>query len=517
MIPRTLKCATRSASFAALLVGTLHSNEVKIFDNTRKICIRTRCSIDAERVEWRVRRYFGGDCPIDFYNYSGDHTGLDTVGGELVLSKRNPWISQIPMVIAAARAKCPDCPVIFIAQSGSGFEDNEVVVDDVCDPGRIDAVVERIKAMCDRVREAGADVVMWATYPFNHRHRRFGEMEPHIVTAFNRKYPQYRGIDCVTPVLDAWPLANVLDMTHLCDYGKEMQGHEWFKAMLAHDGITEVPKWSSDSIEAARIRELRIREEMAKSWKFPRNGGRYALGDEMIVEFNPSADYLKLLGGDCKTQLELKFRRIDREDQRIFGSKSRVYWDRASNAWTNGREQLDVCTPQTFRLPVNREAFELIGDNALKYPVPVFLGAGVSGVGKEHWVGTYAAYDNIDSMIVLYPVDSVDASKTPYPMNYGDRMPVWPIACDPSPVVREHRPTVAQGPFTIDRGRARLHCTRDTRVTIVDVSGKLIHDRAHGAGEKGLLGVPRRNGVCFVLVRTAERTYGEKICTVGLR
>lgn len=303
---------------------------------------------------------------------------------------------------------CPDCPVIFAAQAGTGMN----WVSDPADEADVAPSLGELEFLTDHLTASGANKVLITSYSYEHFHSRFVQNTPAVYDVFNsnRSDGAY-AIDFVTPTQENEYLAMSADLMHGNSYGSVLLSFVWFKAMLHLDGL-EVPEWVDTYLESERTVEQGLRDAMGT---LSVRKGRYKIGDTIRIEW---PDF------DC----------TDEKGHSVDVVKVWMYWRRQdtlskgpSTSWLgiqgggSTRGTKINCSDKMVEVPITEHSFpkNYIKQSYGHLPSPFILAVGYNSVNSSHWISTNINYEDPTEMVLLYPDTVIDESLPIYPQTTG--------------------------------------------------------------------------------------------------
>lgn len=404
--------------FLFFILPFVSQSQTKIFDSKKKIIIITHDSVNpSSAFRSRISRFL-------------KQLGLDTnlikviesssrMSGVEVSPNGNPefkvkagsgqtdWLSNVTNTILGAKAQagCTDCQVIFIAYASPySFIANKT------DTAAINRSVREWKFMCDKVKDAGASLVFPSTIHYNFSHRRLAENEPLMVQEFNKRNYGFSGIDMVTPTMIDYPLPSLGDKRHNTNYGLEIYGHQWFKALIENDGL-QMPSWSDSMVQAAK--------QEAISWHSsitlisPKNG-KFKVGDQITLkwESNCTSYYTNL-------SLQMHFRRMDNKwDGGVpFIVKYLIPSGQGPGGSFQNQGGTVACAAKQYTFTLTQSMVDFMGTTNQAFPV-YFQISSPDDHPKccyTHFDESTLDYANPENMVLIYPGNQINTSIPIYP------------------------------------------------------------------------------------------------------
>ncbi len=411
--------------FGLIALTASASADTRFFDGEKKILI----SVHNTTITWNkldgdyLQRYGNNDISLVHEYTSG--SGIDTVDGGFVVDP-DGWAARADEIIQNAREteNCPDCPVIFAAQAGTGMN----WVSDPDDAADVALSVSELEYLTDHLMASGADKVLITSYSHEHFHSRFVQNTPAVYDAFNsnRSDGAY-AIDFVTPTQEDEYLAMCADLMHVNSYGSALLSSVWFKAMLHLDGL-EVPEWVDTYVESERVVEQGLREALGA---LSVQKGRYKIGDTIQIEW-PDFDCTDEKGGPVDiVKIWMYWRRLD-----TFSNGSKTSWLEAQEGLGTRSAKID-CSRKMVEVHVSEHSFpKNYSEQSYGHlPSPFVLAIGYGSVNSLHWISTNINYEDPTEMILLYPDTVIDESLPIYPQTTGSTSVSESMPYDP------HAPT----------------------------------------------------------------------------
>lgn len=445
--------------------------EIKIFDQSKKILIHTTDSINPGKYleDW-LERYFGTEnIPITIVKTGGRYSGVDTTadGGYEVSDDNNAsFLRNAESEIADARdlTGCSDCPVIYIANGGIGWQSY------IADPEKseqVDRIVGEMEFMCSKLAEAGADIVFPGTYHYNYSHRCYAENEPVAVRKFNERNTEYRAIDLVTPTMAKFPLTSVGDQRHPTELTWKMYAYNWMKAMLEHDGLP-MPEWADQELAAA---EEEVRQARSNITLIEPQGGKYAVGDTIEIEWETDCDQIN------SVMLELQFRRMDHSLLRKPDphKQFRLIPNGVGEGGSRSAGTIECVDPTYAPWGWGKYKFviteDFVSDRYFSdyegMALPFYLTVSTPELWHDQWDHSVIDWQNPENMIVVYPSTEIDES-----------MPIYPgievVGAKHTEPATRLAPKETGCISRLGGGKYRIHAQGASAVTLYDCRGGMV-------------------------------------------
>lgn len=430
------------------------SADTRFFDGEKKILISVHnTTITWNKLEKEYLQRYGNNDIVLVHEYTSG-SGIDTVDGEFIVDP-DGWAARADDIIQNAREAehCPDCPVIFAAQAGTGNN----WVSDPDDAADVALSLGELEFLTDHLMASGADKVLITSYSYEHFHSRFVQNTPAVYDAFNsnRSDGAY-AIDFVTPTQEDEYLAMCADLMHVNSYGSALLSSVWFKAMLHLDGL-DVPEWVSTYLESERAVEQETRNAMGS---LSVRKGRYKIGDTIRIEW-PDFDCTEIDGDPVDVVKVWMYWRG--QDTLLKGSSTS--WLTIQEGYGSRGTKID-CSEKTVEVHITENSFP---KNYLKQsyghlPSPFVFSIGYNSVNSAHWISTNMDYENPTEMILLYPDTVIDESLPIYPQTTGSTGVSQRLRKDGGPSLfrAAHTPVRAEKVYNL-RGRLLEHGLRGQR------------------------------------------------------
>ncbi len=400
------------------------SASFKILDDQKKVIIYTHDSnAYGHALNWWISEYYksqGKSNPISFVRIHATQSGMTKKDGKWVSAG---WPASASGSIKVARSSVgPSGKVVFVAQSGMGL--NFLV--DTTDQATIKDMNDEIEAMCDILKDGGADMVFASTFHMQWTHRRYGENEPVVVRTFNARKNGHRAIDVVTPTMENYPEGTSGDKRHLNSYGGRVAGFAWFSEICKHDGI-EAPAWSKDSLAAERKKWQEYRNVIRYTGPFK---GKYRIGETIKVTWE----------GECSDDanqsltLFLQNRRMDSFPELASNYSTFRGGNYEVATWKPDckKKEIDLVISSGWASPQRLPAEQKDMIPSGKYAMPIqltLLRSARHGTNQTTWTGSNnltcghggPTFDP-DNVILIYPSTGSPYATTPvYPGFWGKR------------------------------------------------------------------------------------------------
>lgn len=472
------------------------AGSIQILDGKPKVLFVYHDSVNPSgQLEWRLKRFFNGTSPIVMKTNSPQrYLPLIVDAKTGALSPKGELVGNIA-AIKAQKAAQPTVPVIVLQMSNPREFD---FLADSTNAAEALRIAKEFKYMADTLRKSGADVVFFSSFHYNYSHRRLAENEPAYIRAFNglNKDPDIKFIDMVTPtffVPGRYPLISAGDKRHANDYGLNIYGHEWLKALADYDGKA-VPAFSADSVEKSKVY---VQEKFLPALKLlsPLKG-KFKIGDQVTVKWQ--GDCSKFFNNTPYISLQLQFRRLDKAPatDRPLHFPAVGQWSLLPGNLTDYRGWGQMTTMPcadpsfgTWTFKVDSSHFFFSHNHSrMNMPMPVTITIGnmhVKTPWMHHWSESNEDWQNPDNMIVLYPNAAMMAANAPvYGFKTGGTVGLAKRA--------EKARTTGPLAYRFEApGRVEFPSLegRAARVSMLDAQGRRMRAQAFGAGERKILSV----------------------------
>ncbi len=504
------------ASLCLVLLGSTftRAGAVTVFDGSKKIIVRITDSMQpAQKLEERVHRLVGNESTFYFLKHFGRFTGVgyDDEGNFVVnpLSHggRDSWLDPKHLAATIEEAKSlhcggEDCEVILFCPSGIGHEQQFIA--DTTDTAQVNEALRRVEFMCERIIESGVDQVFWSNNSYAFAHERFPGHVLKVIREFNERNQgkPYKALDIMTATKAEYPIGNNWDMFHPIGYTRELTSHLYFKALCENDGI-EVPSWSEDMIAQAKAKDM---EDYAQAEYLGPRSGRYKLGDTIWVEWkaDPSINQMRgpsfcLVRTDTLVEKLLQSYNMEHHHIPTENLGWRTHFRDTSQYW------------ERYPYVVTEKTFDF-GRTTFDCPIPVFISLGIDGLLGH---SSYPHIDNPDSMIILYPSDTIDPNIPIYPEAlYG------PVSASPS--MSNAVATGASGDLPTIKQTKRGIVVRNVtggryNIEVIDTRGRLCYQAPIDVGAECVVPISRTaDGVYIVSFRAVETDRSRPTVTMPI-